>query len=395
MAVSVAVRERAEVAESSGGRIPALDGIRGLAILLVLMCHFAIYGGMRREAFIDALYYKISVAGWSGVDLFFVLSGFLITGILVDAKGQPHYFRDFYMRRVLRIFPIYYAVLALFFFAWPLLRQVDADYQSLSGDQWWYWTYLANVKLALDGWPQHLSLGHFWSLAVEEQFYLMWPAIVFFTRRHTLRWVCLGCILAAPCLRVLHWWLEQDLAAYVLVSSRMDALALGGLLALVARRPGGLASHRGSAWAVAIASGGALASIGVFRGGLVPEDPIVFTLGFSLLACLFGALLTLAVTATPGSWLERIFTSRPLALLGRYSYGLYVFHHIVIGDIRRSSFRVANYGDVLGSQLPMQFLYILVSGAIIVAISVASWHLFEAPILRLKSRFRHSPASAA
>ncbi len=207
--------------------------------------------------------------------------------------------------------------------------------------------------------------------------------------------MCLGCILAAPCLRVLHWWLEQDLAAYVLVSSRMDALALGGLLALVARRPGGLASHRGSAWAVAIASGGALASIGVFRGGLVPEDPIVFTLGFSLLACLFGALLTLAVTATPGSWLERIFTSRPLALLGRYSYGLYVFHHIVIGDIRRSSFRVANYGDVLGSQLPMQFLYILVSGAIIVAISVASWHLFEAPILRLKSRFRHSPTSAA
>ena len=145
--------------------IPALDGLRGIAVLTVMWLHFVFLvprtGGER-------LFWNLSETGWIGVDLFFVLSGFLITGILYDAKGGPHYFRNFYMRRSLRIFPLYYAFLILIFAVMPLLRASGADHV---GKQLWMWTYLSNVLFARVGWegmPAHTT--HLWSLAIEEQF---------------------------------------------------------------------------------------------------------------------------------------------------------------------------------------------------------------------------------
>jgi peptidoglycan/LPS O-acetylase OafA/YrhL len=181
----------------SGQRIPALDGIRGLAIALVMFHHFTLYGGMRPDFVLDKVYRHVALVGWVGVDLFFVLSGFLITGILHDSRSDRHYFRNFYMRRTLRIFPLYYGVLAATFLVLPLVLDVSGSCRELLRDQAWYWTYLINVQIGLDYWPSCFVLGHFWSLAVEEQFYLVWPLLLYLLGRRGMLALCVTCILGA------------------------------------------------------------------------------------------------------------------------------------------------------------------------------------------------------
>ena len=189
-----------------GGHIPALDGIRGLAILLVLLGHFTSYGGFRPEIGVDRAYHLVAMLGGVGVDLFFVLSGFLITGILVDARGGAFFFRNFYMRRVLRIFPLYYGSLLVFFVVLPLLDPGDPRLQQVLGEQAWYWSYLTNIRMAFDGWPAYHHIGHFWSLAVEEQFYMVWPLVIFLFRRRSLLFICAACVAASLAFRVAFWW---------------------------------------------------------------------------------------------------------------------------------------------------------------------------------------------
>ena len=134
-----------------GTYIPALDGIRGIAILLVMLHHFTIYGGMQPTATADKLFYLVASAGWCGVDLFFVLSGFLITGILFDTKESSHFFRNFYMRRCLRIFPLYYGSLAVVFIVLPWFMPLGWRFHQLLTEQGWYWVYLSNVLIAAKG----------------------------------------------------------------------------------------------------------------------------------------------------------------------------------------------------------------------------------------------------
>jgi peptidoglycan/LPS O-acetylase OafA/YrhL len=186
----------------AGARIPALDGIRGIAILCVMLYHFTFYGGIEPTLIVDKVYYHTALVGWFGVDLFFVLSGFLITGILYDTASAPQYFRNFYARRVLRIFPLYYGTLAVFFFLIPLVIDISDTFEELLRDQLWYWSYLVNVQIALEYWPSFFALGHFWSLAVEEQFYLVWPLVVFFLKRRSLIAICVVCIVGAFLVRV-------------------------------------------------------------------------------------------------------------------------------------------------------------------------------------------------
>src|SRR5947209_649249 len=163
-----------------GTHMPALDGLRGLAILMVLAFHFSL-GHLAPERFLLAIPYTVAGIGWVGVDLFFVLSGFLITGILYDAKASQTYFRDFYAKRVLRIFPLYYGVLVAFFMVIPLVHPLRSVTE-LKPVQAWAWLYATNVKDSLAGdWcfdKVWVRLNQFWSLAVEEHFYMIWPVAV-------------------------------------------------------------------------------------------------------------------------------------------------------------------------------------------------------------------------
>ena len=176
------------------GFIPALDGLRGIAIILVMLHHFTYY---RPTSGIDALIGSVLFFGWTGVDLFFVLSGFLITGILLDTRGSERYFTSFYARRTLRIFPLYYLVL---FLAFVVLPKFPAVHPVLAGQadvppQWPYWLYLTNFSIADRGWV-HGWVDVAWSLAIEEQFYLVWPLVIWLCPPRLVAWLCTAIFVA-------------------------------------------------------------------------------------------------------------------------------------------------------------------------------------------------------
>src|SRR5437870_557283 len=165
-------------------RVRALDGLRGIAILMVMLYHQTVMVG---STGIDRFVGFWTLSGWIGVDLFFVLSGFLITGILSDSKGATGYFRNFYARRVLRIFPLYYGVVAFSLLILPYIPHWKLENLArIKGDELWYWTYLSNFSIAAHAAFRHGILDVSWSLSIEEQFYLMWPLLVLLLSRRSL-----------------------------------------------------------------------------------------------------------------------------------------------------------------------------------------------------------------
>ena len=281
-----------EVRAAVGRHVPALDGLRGLAILLVLVHNAAGPEGPSPGAAMKVFDVATNI-GWVGVQLFFVLSGFLITGILLDTKGRARAWRSFFMRRVLRIFPLYYAALVVAFVVAPLVRGTPAVAAPYVG---FYLAYLQNWSSAVVVHGKSGALGHFWSLAVEEQFYVVWPLVVFLLPRRALAVVAALLVVAAPAVRVailsLGWSNEW---AYQGTLARMDALALGGLGVLALRTPAAYAwiapRIRKATWAL----GAALAVVVVAARGFPRQNDVSQTVGYSVLALFFLALLISAV----------------------------------------------------------------------------------------------------
>ena len=221
------------------GFIPALDGLRGIAILLVMLHHFTHF---EQTTGFDGPVGSLLAFCWTGVDLFFVLSGFLITGILLDTRGGERYFTNFYARRILRIFPLYYLVL---FLAFVVLPKFPAVYPVLTGvppaeqvdvPQWPYWLYLTNVSVAERGWV-HGWLDVAWSLAIEEQFYVVWPLLVWLCPPRLVALLCAVILVAEPIARIYAREMDyQVIWIYVLTWYRLDGLAIGALLAVAHRR---------------------------------------------------------------------------------------------------------------------------------------------------------------
>lgn len=395
--------------------LPALDGLRGVAILSVLVFHFAPFIAATNP--LAAGVNNLRASAWCGVDLFFVLSGFLITRILMDAKNTPHYFRNFYARRTLRIFPLYFGIL---FGAWAVAQIIGSaarepsQPQNLADQPFWLWTYGTNIAVALKGnWGLHyhgLSVSHFWSLAVEEHFYLVWPAIVYLLRPPRLALVCVGCILGALALRIAMIAAHaQPLSVYVLTPCRLDALALGGLLAVIARREGGLERYVRPAGVVAIGAGLLMVAVFVVGGGDVlvasfrGTTPLAritqyfsATVGYTVLAVCFAAVLVRAI-AQPQGWLARGCDTAFLKFFGKYSYGIYVYHNALdpLFDLclPRDALIAALHSTTAAGLAIMASKCALAIGA-----AVLSWHLFEKPILRLNRYFEYRepavPASA-
>ncbi|MCA9224377.1 MAG: acyltransferase, partial [Planctomycetales bacterium] len=227
----------------TGSHLPALDAIRGLAILLVTLYRFRL--GPDDGMWFEHVYTHVLSLGERGVDLFFVLSGFLITGILFDSKSDRHYFRNFYMRRSLRIFPLYYGVLLGCFVILPIVWPANIQYPFADARelQNWLWLYGVNMRV---GWHNDWCFGsfnHFWSLAVEEHFYLIWPLAIFVLSRRSAMNVCVVFGIFALVARIA--WLVlggNGLAPEVFTPFQFDALLIGAWLALAARGPGGLAA---------------------------------------------------------------------------------------------------------------------------------------------------------
>jgi peptidoglycan/LPS O-acetylase OafA/YrhL len=376
---------------AAGDREPVLDGIRGLAILLVLAHHLVYSSGIDRHNSLDLEVFRFAHSLWLGVDLFFVLSGFLITGILYEAKGAARYFRSFYGRRVLRIFPLYYGFLAFALLFFPLWLPTESA-KAMVDNQGWYWLYLSNFYVALQGWQEPSHLGHFWSLAIEEQFYLLWPMAVWALDRRQLLRLAAACFVVALALRILQPFGMSTLAAYVLLPTRMDTLAAGAFLALLIRGEGGMrVLGRWPAWIMAVS----VVALGVLYhrfGRLIYNDPIVSTIGYSFIAAMFAALIGIVITAPPGNWLRRVMSSFPPVFLGKYSYGLYVVHVPIIMFLSEAGFSARMFPRLLGSSLPGVMVFCAVGGMLSLGCAVAIYHLWEAPFLRLKRYFPYAKA---
>jgi peptidoglycan/LPS O-acetylase OafA/YrhL len=376
---------RYDSAQTLTAYTPALDGLRGIAIILVLFHHFTI---LRPETPFDRAVANLPIVGWSGVDLFFVLSGFLISGILIDARGSDRYFSSFYARRTLRIFPLYYLVVFLSLIVLPLS---PFWYELLVGsaaprDGWPYWLYLTNFAVA--GRDAFLNgvLDVAWSLAIEEQFYLVWAAIVWLCPPRVFGALCALLILVVPIGRTVA--LTQGatpIDVYVLTPFRIDALATGAFLAWALRR-GWFAGR------ARLAEGGIVA--GVLAVGWVCWldgeswwwGPWMQRAGYSLLALTGGAMLLAAVMQPGENTWPRLLSAGWLRAFGKYSYCLYLIHLPVMRTVRAfvlAPEQFASFGNVWIGQA------VFYAAATIPAFAIAwlSWRLFEAPILKLKSRF--------
>jgi peptidoglycan/LPS O-acetylase OafA/YrhL len=367
------------------GHLPGLDGLRGFAILLVMAVHFV--GGATPQTSGERLAVKLGSYGVLGVDLFFVLSGFLITGLLLDAKGRPHYFRNFYARRTLRIFPLYYAVLAMLFLVLPRLAPLPPGLADARQHQAWLWSYTANFFIAAKASWALTYVSHFWSLAIEEHFYLVWPLVVFAFRRETLERICLGVLAVALAERIaLSLGGVSELSISVLTPCRVDTLCVGALLATVARREGSPAPLIRSVGPTALAIGAAIIGVSAWCAATQLWLPVLHQIRGTLYALFFGALTLLAVQPAERSRTARVFQNPVLRMFGKYSYGIYVYHGLISHHMveLRTEHRL---GALLGSHSAGIVAQAVIGVGLSLLISVLSYELFEKRFLALKKFF--------
>lgn len=381
--------------DEKGARLLVLDGLRAIAICLVLVHHYT--QGMPRSGSIDRIFYDIANSCWIGVDLFFVLSGFLITGILYDAKGSPSYFRTFYIRRSLRIFPIYYVMLLVVLVILPALGLGIVNSFTLNHAQW-FWLYGSNYLTALVEWPD-TAVAHLWSLAIEEHFYLLWPVIVFFTSKKQL--LIGGTALLAGALFLRYHAATQgysSTATYVMTHYRIDTLVMGGLLALSWRTPAlrtMLARYAGKAAVLSLVL--LVVTAGFTKGpGLDWRywSPVQQAAGYTIIGLLFTAVHILCLQLATGSLFYRILTCAPAIWLGRLSYGMYLFHRplevVAMGlGLHPSDHLVRGHPN-----WPYELGYILGNALATALLAWLTWNLFEKHVLRLKDRFIYQKAKA-
>jgi peptidoglycan/LPS O-acetylase OafA/YrhL len=368
-------------------RFPALDGIRALAVLMVFLLH---YGGGAHGNLLLQIFNLVRARGGYGVDLFFVLSGFLITGILYDTRNDSHFFTRFFVRRSVRIFPVAYLMFAVLGLLTPILH-----YQ-WQARQAWFLVYLgnffANADFSLYLVPSGLypfaqaTLGHLWSLCVEEQFYLLWPFAVWLIRdRVKLIWLSLGLatltlllrigMVAAFAPEIAERWVMRTLPF------RMDDLLFGAALALLLRGPRADTFQRSMKW--------------LFLGSLVPvlaivlwspsgSSPWFLTIGLTFIGLASAGLIGMSLRV--GSPAFRLFHLRPARILGKYSYGFYVWHLVWTSAWLALLVKLeqVTHSIVIAGLITLPSIFLLTF-----LVSKLSYDLFEVRFLGLKRHFEY------
>jgi peptidoglycan/LPS O-acetylase OafA/YrhL len=371
--------------------IPALDGIRGIAILAVILhhCRFLLNPAFRFQY----LVVKLLDVGWCGVVLFFVLSGFLITGILLDSRTSPNYFSTFYLRRFLRIFPLYYGYLALVFVGLPVLyRLIGGIYPLAHTNAWWYISYVQNFRPnTIIGDP---FLGHLWSLAVEEQFYLVWPLLVLIVRPGGLSWICSALIPLSLVIRLHYAGRTGDLDAFVntFTPASLDALASGALVALAVRSPVWRRRAAQFARPFIVACSVWFCILSWRAGGLFEYQTPIQTWGITALTLLFAGVIFVAATSSGGP-MNAFLQLRPLRFTGKISYGLYVWHPLVMAALAPVFAAVPTTVALVDLGLNTEKILLVLFSSL--AVATVSWFYFEKPILGLKSRFPYQRSTLA
>ncbi|MDZ8027438.1 MAG: acyltransferase family protein [Nostoc sp. DedQUE01] len=376
-----------EVSNTIRGYMPVLNGYRGVAILLVFLRHCISEPAAEHVNFVESFYIKLMGLGWFGVDAFFVLSGFLITGILLDSREKSNYFQNFYARRILRIFPVYYVFLSIFLgVIHPLIRSYEYP-NHLDSSQIWYWFYLENWYFIFQQDFLIGPLNHFWSLAVEEEFYFISPALIYFLPSRLLSWFFGTVILFVAffrCWLLLTHPLTDNLfnSIYFNPVCRVDALAMGSLIALWMRSDKILPRLLSISPKSLFVTGMSLGIIEIFSVGLDTLNPVLLSFGFSLIAIFFGSLLILSITQSVNSLLVKCLNWSPLQKLGTISYGFYIYHFPISWMLCDRIYEYVGNSFIVGHLANFFFC-----GLLTLSVSLVSWYCLEQPILRLKKYF--------
>lgn len=380
-------------------RLDELDGIRGFGALVVVLFHYAHL--ITRQSPPSALKSAADYLGWTiGImDLFFILSGFLIAGALYDTRDKPGYFKTFYLRRILRIFPLYYAVVGAFLVVrlvawagglealhWLIQRPVGT--LAAADGLWWasYLLYLQNFAMAGASEYGAYWLSPTWSLAVEEQFYLGLPLLIRYVPPQRLRATVIGFIIAAPLLRFGFALTPYSnaTAQYVLTPFRFDALGFGVLTALLYRDAEAwaqLVRRRRWWWATLAATSGFLFLLYSKRLSFYPPAQVAAFYAAQSLAytMLFWLVLTHRSGRLAGFFRRPVFTA-----VGTFSYGLYLMHVPVLGLAH-----TAVFGNAPNLETPARVLTTIAAAAVVLAAAKLSWTYFEKPFIQWGRRFRY------
>jgi peptidoglycan/LPS O-acetylase OafA/YrhL len=347
--------------------IPQFDVLRGIAVLAVMLFHIA--HNLRTQHLHDSLLW-----GWAGVDLFFVLSGFLITGILIDNKDKDKdgYFKNFYARRTLRIWPLYYAVIVAMLVAVPLIAPgMNAKLLGTERPTWAFPLFLQSIFVG-----SHVGgpLAVTWSLAIEEQFYLVWPLVVSLSRPLVLKRISLVILIASPVLRLVCSSLLPAFDYHENTFLRLDGLAMGAFLAVVVRHSTAIDIRR------------AVKCVAPLAIGLVAISAVFHWrwLMFSALSLAFGCIVASSVIN------DLKLSNRLLSYTGKISYGMYLLHLFAFDTLRSDALRARLPHSPVANDLC--FAGIAFAGTY--GIASISWFVLESPINALKKYF-HSPQNNA
>lgn len=375
---------------TSRGHVPALDGVRGIAILLVMIYHFINSLGVLG---VRTPLLQVFDLGWCGVDIFFALSGFLITGILLDSKTSTNYFKNFYIRRVLRIFPLYYAALVVVFVLRAALPDAGVWGAHASagapGSLLWPATFLQNAAVALAGGRAAGITTHYWSLAVEEHFYLLWPLLVWLarTRRQVLALAVAAGALSILARALVLWHGPPLYLMFGLTPLRLDGLAIGAITAVLVRDhsrrtliPWALALL-----ALALAAGAALI---LLRHTTSQTDAALWLFAYPLASVCTAAMVILCLG---GGRVAATLSLAPLRWFGKYSFGLYVWHPIIGVLLFHSAIAIAHPGQPAGRVLAAAAAVLVID----LLVAWLSFELWEKRFLALKGVLTPQPAPAA
>ena len=342
-----------------------LDGIRAIAVIMVMFYHF--FKDVTVQNDILLIVQKLSLFGKTGVSLFFVLSGFLITRILLNTKRDDSYFKSFYIKRVLRIFPLYYFFLLIYYFVVPLfLHQPIAGFSQ----QVWYWTFMQNFALTFD-WN---SVGpiHYWSLSVEEHFYLFWPLVIYYCSIKNIKWAILSLCVISFFVRFI--LIENRIEESLFTFARFDELAIGSFLAILEFEKKLVTENLKKFVAVFIIFLIPLIYISLNNGNYSLLESCA---RYLVLAMVYGSFVAIAIITEPKNWIKKTLNNQILKTIGKVSFGLYVYHpicfHLIINELRITNLT----------------LCFLLSFGLAYIVSILSFNLLEKKFLKLKERFSY------
>ncbi|MEO5684466.1 MAG: acyltransferase [Chitinophagaceae bacterium] len=367
------------VSAGAGKRIPELDGLRGMAILLVLSFHYINNELIHSTGRLGKVLAKLTSFGWVGVDLFFVLSGFLIGSILIRNTGSSRYFSSFYLRRMVRIIPNYYLLLLIFLviLSVPFFK----DNYFLTGNnvipQWSYFAMLHNFYMAYLENMGNTALSVTWSIGIEEQFYIVFPLVVYFVNYKWLPVILVAAIVAACFLRMGY---KSWIPAYVLLPCRMDALSFGALVAWLNHYHDlQVLVKKYFRLLIAVIAADMAACMYLY---LKYED--LGPVKNSLFAIVFAIMLVFALTLKE-SWYGKILRSNILVRIGTISYSLYLFHYLILGLFHHMIGNKQGVGIYNTTDLIIAVIAFIVS-------IIFSWVVFkflETPMVNWGRRFKY------